>query len=87
MSVWTDRDAIVLRWLHESPPSNEILRTTLGHEPHPDLPGLAQRDVHLAVETLIDDDLLHFQRRDVVLTPELHLDAAARQRSRPAGTR
>jgi hypothetical protein len=59
MSVWTDRDAIVLRWLHESPPSNEILRTTLGHEPHPDLPGLSQRDVHLAVETLIDDDLLH----------------------------
>lgn len=60
MSVWTDRDAVVLRWLHESPPSAETLHTTLSTEPHPDLLGLSQQDVHLAVETLADEDLLHY---------------------------
>jgi hypothetical protein len=60
MSVWTDRDAVVLRWLHESPPSAETLHTTLSTEPHPDLLGLSQQDAHLAVETLADEDLLHY---------------------------
>lgn len=60
MSVWTDRDAVVLRWLHESPPYAEMPHTTLSSEQHPDVPGLSQLDVHLAVETLADEGLLHY---------------------------
>jgi hypothetical protein len=60
MSVWTDRDAVVLRWLHESPPYAEMLHMTLSTAPHPDVPGLSQLDVHLALETLSDDGLLHY---------------------------
>ena len=62
MSIWTDRDVIVLRWLHERPPPAEILRTTLRPEPHPDLPSLSQQKVHLAIETLIDEGLLDYNQ-------------------------
>jgi hypothetical protein len=84
MSIWTDRDAIVLHWLHENPPYAEILHTALSIEPHPDVPGLSQRDVHLAVETLIDEDLLHYNDErwasgPSVLWTGLHVSGAGLQ--------
>jgi len=61
MSVWTDRDYVVLRWLHQHPPDAEILRTNwMSREPHPDLPELTDQDVHLAVETLHDEGLVDY---------------------------
>jgi hypothetical protein len=62
MTVWADRDAVVLRWLHESPPYAEMLDIRLSGEPHPDLPRLSQLDVHLALATLADEELIHFSR-------------------------
>jgi hypothetical protein len=62
MSVWTDRDFVVLRWLHQHPPYAEILRTNwMSRERHLDLPELTEQDVHLAVETLHDDGLVDYR--------------------------
>jgi hypothetical protein len=84
MSVWTDRDAVVLRWLHESPPYAEVLHTALSREPHPDVVGLSQQDVHLAVETLIDEGLVHYSSRTLTSGPGatwegLHVSGAGLQ--------
>jgi hypothetical protein len=64
MSVWTDRDYVVLRWLHDHPPYAEVLRTNwMSREPHTDLPELTDQDVHLAVETLHDEGLVDYRDR------------------------
>jgi hypothetical protein len=61
MSVWTERDLVVLRYLHEKPPLHGILVTNwIRTDPHPDLPELSQQDVHVAVETLAGEGLVHY---------------------------
>jgi hypothetical protein len=55
MTLWTDRDEPVLRWLIEHPPNGDFLRIqTLSNQPYDGLPGLTQLQVWLAVETLRD---------------------------------
>jgi hypothetical protein len=60
MSVWTDRDEPVLRWLLENPPQGGVLRiwgiSGLGHgdAPFGGIPSLTQAQVYLAIETLRD---------------------------------
>lgn len=62
MSVWSTRDLPVLRYLQEHPVRHEILATNWQSEvPHPDLPGLTEQDVHVAVETLVDEGLVHYR--------------------------
>ena len=61
MTTWADRDLPVLYWLHEKPPYHEALRTNwLQDSPHPDLPALTERDVHVSVETLADEGLVSY---------------------------
>jgi hypothetical protein len=62
MSVWSDRDLRVLRYLHEHPPRHEMLTTNWQSKaPHDELPGLTEQDVHVAVETLVDEGLVHYR--------------------------
>ncbi len=62
MSVWSARDLPVLRYLYEHPPRQEMLSTNWQSKaPHPDLPGLTEQDVHVAVETLVDEGLVHYR--------------------------
>jgi hypothetical protein len=62
MSVWSDRDLPVLRYLHEHAPRDELLSTNWHSKAaHPDLPGLTEQDVHVAVETLVDEGLIHYR--------------------------
>jgi hypothetical protein len=62
MSVWSDRDLRVLRHLHEQPPRHEMLSTNWqGKSPRPDLHELTEQDVHVAVETLVDEGLVSYR--------------------------
>jgi hypothetical protein len=55
MTLWSERDEPVLRWLIENPPHGNILRTNWMHTaPHGMLPSLTDAQVHRAVETLRD---------------------------------
>jgi hypothetical protein len=65
MSVWTERDLPVLRFLNENPPSNDILWTNWREtSPHPDLSDLSEQDFHQAVETLADAGFVSFREGD-----------------------
>ena len=62
MSIWSERDLPVLRYLHEHPPHHDMLSTNWqSKEPHPDLPALTEQDVHVAVETLVDEGLVSYR--------------------------
>jgi hypothetical protein len=55
MSLWTERDEPVLRWLSENPPHGNFLSTNWMHDgPDERLPQLTQAGFHRAVETLHD---------------------------------
>jgi hypothetical protein len=55
MTLWTERDEPVLRWLIEHPPDGDFLRiNTASDEPYAELAQLTQLQVYLAVETLRD---------------------------------
>jgi hypothetical protein len=55
MSLWSERDEPVLRWLAENPPRANFLTTNwLSDDPDERLPQLTRADFHLAVETLHD---------------------------------
>lgn len=59
MSVWTERDLVVLKHLHDHPPPNDMFETNWHRKDlHPDFAPLRQVDVHVAVETLLDEGLL-----------------------------
>jgi hypothetical protein len=61
MSLWTERDEPVLRWLADHPPDGGILWTFRGSDaPHDGLPFLTHGQVHRAVETLGDAGYLSF---------------------------
>jgi hypothetical protein len=61
VSTWAKRDLPVLYWLHETPLRGRILSTNYQSDrPHPDLPGLSERDVHVSVETLADEGLVSY---------------------------
>jgi hypothetical protein len=61
MSVWSARDLVVLRHLHERPPRDEVLSTNWqSKEPHAELAPLREVDVHVAVETLADEGLVSY---------------------------
>lgn len=65
MSLWTDRDLPVLRFLYDHPPYEGMFETDrLSGEPHSDLPQLTKQDVHVAVETLHDAGYLDFANRE-----------------------
>jgi hypothetical protein len=55
MTLWSERDEPVLRWLLENPPEAGILHINAGSdEPHAELTNLTQAQVSRAVETLRD---------------------------------
>jgi hypothetical protein len=62
VSVWTDRDLVVLEYLHHHPRHEGIVSTNCARkQPHPDLPSLSQQDVHVAIETLADEGLVSYR--------------------------
>lgn len=62
MSVWTERDFVVLRYLHDHPPRDGYFSTNwTSKKPHPDLPQLTEQDVHVAIETLDDEGLIQYR--------------------------
>lgn len=65
MSVWSERDLPVLYWLQENPPEHGLLSTNwMQDNPHPALPELSERDVHVSVETLADEGLVTYTDRE-----------------------
>jgi len=61
VTVWADRDLLVLEHLQQHPPANGVFSTNwMRKEPHPELPSLSQQDVHVAVETLAHEGLVHY---------------------------
>jgi hypothetical protein len=60
VTTWSDRDLPVLYWLQEKRPQDGLLSTRLNDTPHPDLPALTERDVHVSVETLADEGLVSY---------------------------
>ena len=62
MSVWSERDLPVLEYLHQHPPANEMLSTNWqSKDPRPELPHLTEQEVHVAVETLVDEGLVSYR--------------------------
>lgn len=61
MTTWSVRDLPVLYWLQENPPRDGLLATNwLNDTPHPALPGLSEREVHVSVETLAEEGLVSY---------------------------
>jgi hypothetical protein len=61
VTTWSDRDLPVLYWLHEGPLRDGMLQTNwLNDTPHPDLPDLTEREVHVSVETLAQEGLVSY---------------------------
>jgi hypothetical protein len=65
VSTWAERDLPVLYWLHEKPPQRGVLTTNWRRDtPHPDMPDLTERDVHVSVETLADERLVDYAQQE-----------------------
>jgi hypothetical protein len=55
MSLWSERDEPVLRWLSDNPPRANILHTNWSSDQaHDGLPSMTATQFHRAVETLCD---------------------------------
>jgi len=64
MSLWSERDEPVLRWLEANPPFGGFLSTNqFSQQPDQRLPDLTQAEFHRAVLTLHDAGYLSYEAR------------------------